>query len=232
MTETIENLFLFISTYIPLLPIVAFLVLLLSDTSKWYERSFFIVIAYSLSEFITNIISVGDITIQEYRLLYSTFTGVEYGLFAWIFFCFIKNKGARKALIMCSIAFYLFWIIYRIYGTYKVLDSIPIGVETIIILIFTFWYFFEQMDNVEEGFIYYKPNFWVVAGVMIYLAGSFFCYILANQVDSKTRNVYWMFTNMFATIKCTFFLVGILIFYSRARRKKRPLFSPTLSSIL
>ena len=47
---------------------------------------------------------------------------------------------------------------------------------------------------------------------MIYLAGSFFIYVFAKQVDKEILNQYWFLTNVFYIIKNIFFAIGILTF--------------------
>jgi hypothetical protein len=65
--------------------------------------------------------------------------------------------------------------------------------------------------------IYNRYHFWIVCAFMIYLSGSFFIYIFANQVDQNTLNIYWMFTNVFTILKNVFFSISILVFRKRTR---------------
>ncbi|WP_345253070.1 hypothetical protein [Flaviaesturariibacter amylovorans] len=216
MTEAIESLFIYVAIYISLLPILFFF---------WKYKSLRnslplkIVAAYCACEFVTNYTSLW-VPVSQIRNLYSIFTALEYGLFAFLFFLFIANTKAKKGIYLISFGFYLFWCLYRIFGKYRVLDSIPIGVETILILLMAFWYLFEQMDKVTDGFIYNRYHFWIACAIMLYLAGSFFCYIFANQVDKSIINIFWMFTNIFTTIKCSFFLVAMLVAVDNRRNGK------------
>ena len=85
----------------------------------------------------------------------------------------------------------------------------PIGFETILILIFSFYYLYEQMNDNQNLFIYSNYSFWVILGFMIYLAGSFFIYIFANQTQEAIK--YWYFTNIFSILKDLFFIIALLL---------------------
>jgi hypothetical protein len=101
------------------------------------------------------------------------------------------------------------------------IDSIPIGVEAICILIFAFYYLYEQMKDVSTLFIYGRYHFWIVLGMMIYLAGSFFIYIYASQLPEKLVAQYWIFTNIFSIIKNIFFTIAIFVNGSQSTKKNK-----------
>jgi len=122
-------------------------------------------------------------------------------------------------MIALSVLFLLFMVSYTYYFESRSVDSIPIGVETILILVYSFYYFFEEMNNLDNLFIYSKPEFWIVTGMIIYLAGSFFIYVFANQVDRKTLAQYWFLTNAFYVLQMLLFTTGLII-YTRKQLKK------------
>ncbi|MFL5788804.1 MAG: hypothetical protein ACJ748_12170 [Flavisolibacter sp.] len=155
----------------------------------------------------TQIFSSGYIT----YVAYSFFTAFEYLVFAWCFWLIIENKVFKKAIAIISTLFVLFLIVYYCTTKPRSIDSIPIGLETIIILLYSFYYLYEQMNNTANLFIYNKYQFWIVTGIMIYLSGSFFIYIFANQIDRKLLMRFWFLTNAFYVLKNVFFAIGILI---------------------
>jgi uncharacterized Tic20 family protein len=91
------------------------------------------------------------------------------------------------------------------------IDSIPIGIEAILILIFSFYYLYEQMKDTETLFVYSRYTFWIVLGMMLYLAGSFFIYIYASQLPPNQVGKYWIFTNIFSILKNIIFAIAIFI---------------------
>lgn len=143
---------------------------------------------------------------------------MEYALFAGFIFSFIKNGAFKKVMIGASVLYSLFLPIYHTYfeqgGS---IDSIPIGLETLLILLFSFYYFYEQMSDLENHYIYNRYHFWIIIGIILYLAGSFFIYIFANHVDKQTRNQFWFLTYFFYVVKNLFFLIGLMNYKKRAQ---------------
>jgi hypothetical protein len=91
------------------------------------------------------------------------------------------------------------------------LDSIPIGVETILIFFFTFLYFQEQLKNASQ--FLNKSYFTLIAiGILIYLGGSFFIYLLANNLAYKDLDQYWVITYVFELIKNALFIIAMFLF--------------------
>jgi voltage-gated potassium channel Kch len=133
----------------------------------------------------------------------------------------ISNSFFKKIIIGTSILFSLFIIIYNLETKVAGIDSIPIGIEAILILIFSFYYFYEQMKDVSTLFIYGRFHFWIVLGMMIYLAGSFFIYIYASQLETHEVAKYWIFTNIFSIIKSILFTIAIFINGSQSTKKNR-----------
>lgn len=149
------------------------------------------------------------------NILYHSFTIVEYFLFAAIIYTRIKSKKFRKYIVVLSILFFAFCAAYNLFYKVKGIDSIPIGLETILLLSFSFYYLFEQMNDTSTLFIYGKYTFWIILGILLYLSGSFFIYLFSNQLLQEHRDqevaMYWMFTNIFSFLKNVLFTVAIVI---------------------
>jgi hypothetical protein len=135
--------------------------------------------------------------------------------FLWIG---IKSKNLKKIISLLSITFIVFIGTYLIIARHQKIDSISIGIETILILVYSFYYLYEQMNNTDNLFIYNKYEFWVIIGFLIYLAGSFFIYIYANQLDPKFIYNYWFLTNIFYIIKNVLFAIGIHTYVKNDRK--------------
>ena len=86
------------------------------------------------------------------------------------------------------------------------------------------------MNNPKVLFIYNQYQFWIIVGLMLYLSGSFFIYIFANQIPRTEVAKYWFIVDIFLIIKNIFFTIGILAFISQQKKKTPPLF-PTLKAI-
>ncbi len=154
-------------------------------------------------------------------VIYSLYTLIEYSVFALFLWLNIHNKAFRRAILITSLIFLTFLLIYNLNTRVRRVDSLPIGVETIFILVYSFYYLYEQMNDTTNLFIYNKYQFWVITGFMLYLAGSFFIYIFANQADKSLIDDYWFLTHAF------YILMNIFIGISFFLRSKKPNDFPT-----
>lgn len=153
------------------------------------------------------------------HFLVSFNTLAEYLLFALILYFNIRNEKIRKLLILISILYFLFSIYYALTVKIKTIDTIPIGIETIIILCFAFYFLYERMNEPAIDFIYTDFRFWIMLGMIIYLAGSFFIYIFSDQVDRNLFNKYLSLTYVFYALKNILFALGIYM-YTRKEPQK------------
>jgi hypothetical protein len=137
---------------------------------------------------------------------------MEYSLFAGFIYHQLKNKNAKRILSVSILLFTIFLSLFTIFFKGKTfIDSIPIGVETILILAFGFYFLYEQTNDTTTLFIYNKPAFWVIFGMILYLAGSFFIYIFANYTTRTVIEPYWFITNIASIVKNIFFCIAIYI---------------------
>jgi hypothetical protein len=100
------------------------------------------------------------------------------------------------------------------------IDSVPIGIESILIIVYSFYFFFEQLKKTET-LIYENFFFWVSIGMILYLSGTFCIYLLSNTMSSKELHEYWFITYVFDIIKNTFFVISLLIYISGVNRSKK-----------
>jgi hypothetical protein len=118
----------------------------------------------------------------------------------------------KLALFAASVIYVIFYISYLfINKTGFLAVSVPIGVETIFILTFSFYYLYEQMNDTTTLFIYNKPPFWIILGIVLYLAGSFFIYLFASYLTADELKKFWVITNLFSILKNILFCIAIYI---------------------
>jgi hypothetical protein len=86
-----------------------------------------------------------------------------------------------------------------------------VGIETILIFIYIFLFFYDHSKNNKAGFIYNHPTFWLCVGILLYLGGSFFFNILANYMSSAELQNYWEYASVAELLKNLFFVVAMLI---------------------
>jgi hypothetical protein len=216
MTKTIENLFSYFSVSSDILIILLFF---LNYKKVKAEKGIGVIFIYCVSAIFLNYIGEELLSAKYKYIFYTFYTLVEYLMFTSFLWICIKNKNLKKIIFLLSLIFIVFIGAYLILVRHQKIDSISIGIETILILIFSFYYLYEQMNNTDNLFIYSKYEFWVIIGFLIYLAGSFFIYIYANQLDPKFIYKYWFLTNIFYIVKNVLFAIGIHTYVKNGRKK-------------
>ena len=165
------------------------------------------------------------------RLYYGGYTLIEYLSFALIFWLIINNTTFKKVIVALSILFILFQVAYYSTVKFRRLDSVPVGIETIIIFIYIIYYLFEQFKSTKAQSLYENYLFWVCIAVMFYLAGSFFFYILANHLDKSQISEYWYLSFNADIIKNTLFAIAILVYARKNHEIKKSTSIPYLDMI-
>lgn len=144
-----------------------------------------------------------------YLIIYTTF---EYSFFTYLIAVSINNKKIRRFIIFFSITFIIFQAAFFSKIQYlDTLDSISIGIETILLFIYIFLFFFDHSQNNKSGYIYNHPAFWLSVGILLYLGGTFFFNILVNYMSKAEAHNYWNYTSIAEILKNLVFTVAILI---------------------
>lgn len=206
--QIIENLFYNIFLYSFLLPLISFFFFkkIKSDSSC------VLIIIYGIIFFLLNLFfSDFEKKASLLKLYYTLYTFLEYVLFTAIMYSKVKSIAFRRLIIAASIGFVAFQVIHFTTMRIAVLDSIPIGIETILIFIYIIFYFYEQFKVPSGNFIYHNYVFWIAFGIMIYLGGSFFFNIMADYMYSRI-SPYWDLTYIGDIVKNALFLYGLILF--------------------
>lgn len=145
------------------------------------------------------------------------YTLLEYSFFSYLFWVNTHSKTFKKLIIVVSLLFSLFQFFYITSVKFERLDSISIGIETILVFIYIFYFFYEFSKNTKGVFIYNHYGFWLAVGIMIYLGGSFFFYILINNLDENEVDKFGTMTYVADIIKNLLFAFSIYMY------KKHPI---------
>ena len=168
----------------------------------FYAVSFFLLLSYYRT--LTKWVDQG---------FYSTFyTFLEYLLFTSFILLNILSSRLRKLVVTLSIGFVIFQVVYLLNTSIKNLDTIAIGVETILLFSYVICFFYEQFRKQTSLSIYNHYCFWISVGILIYLGGSFFFYIMANHLTDSEINRYWEFTYIGEIIKNILFSLSVYLF--------------------
>jgi len=151
------------------------------------------------------------------KIHHTVYTSLEYVVFAFIFAYNIQNKQIRKLIFWVSILFLIFQLVFLLMTGYTRLDSLSIGVETILVLIYIFFFFYESAKTTTTQYIYYHYCFWIAVGILIYLGGSFFFYILFEKLTKEQVDTFGNLTYLAEGIKNVLFALAMFMY------KKHPM---------
>lgn len=211
--QIIEKLFFNIVTYSYLLLPLTFLITI-QKTRK--TSSFFI---YGTIFFLLLFFKV-DVEGRTLRKLYSSsYTFLEYLFFTLALWREIRNRKFRIAMLILSVLFLSFQVFYFFKSSLHHLDSVPVGIETIILFIYILFFFYQYFKEIDNRYIYNEPCFWIAVGILLYMGGSFFFNILANHLSEQEMENYWYITYIAEVIKNILFAIAMIMY---ARQPKEP----------
>lgn len=150
---------------------------------------FYVAFSFSIDNLLL-IIEKSSLNRYTYAIL-GIFTVIEYSVFAYFLYSVIEKKAFKVVIVTATIAFYLFSVVYYIKVGDHGFDSLTASIESIFIVTFCIFYLFDQLNKPQVMFIYQDPNFWFVAGFMVYLSGTLFLFIQASELDKEVRQNFW-----------------------------------------
>ena len=182
-----------------------------------YGITFFVLI--NLQSFLTSRKLIWD-HIKDFFFSFYTFT--ELLFFSLIYWINIKTRSFKILAIIISILFVLFQVIYFFTVKNDQIDNIPVGLETLIMYIYIFCFFYSRFKNIDDQYIYNHYGFWISVGIMLYLGGSFFLFILGNHISDEQIKSYWFLTYIIETVKNILFSVAIVVYAKHRSKEKFP----------
>ena len=138
----------------------------------------------------------------------SAYTLAEFFLFSLFIWLIIDSRQFKKVIAIVSTLFVIFICYYFLTTKWNFFDSVPVACESILIFTFSLYYLFEQINKPRVLFIYNTSMFWIILGFLVYLAGSFFIYTFADNLDKNDRVKFWFIPFIFNTIKNIFFSIA------------------------
>ncbi|RYE56610.1 MAG: hypothetical protein EOP48_07605 [Sphingobacteriales bacterium] len=169
---------------------------------------------YSAISFLTDFVLQISPEDSNFELLF-TFTVLEYGCFAFLFYMLLSKPINQKVVIVGSFAFMVMVTITLMDFGSKQFDNINSGTEAILIIVYSILYFSEKLniENLEP--IFDNPGAFIVIGCLFYLAGNLFLFITSEE-QSKSL---WIINSLFNLIKNVFFVIAI----RKCTRVKKPI---------
>ena len=188
-----------------LLPIIVYLILRKRIQN---DKRMLVLVFYSISIFIFLFF---EFPIEK-GLKNTLYTITEFLFFSTLIYQQLKTQRNKSILIFLAIVCIVIQVIHFLTVKKVRLDSIPIGIETILIFFFTFLYFQEQLKKSDQFFINKNYFTWIAIGILVYLGGCFFIYLLANNLTYHELIQYWKFTYIVELIKNALFIIAMFLF--------------------
>lgn len=200
--------------YSYLLPLVFFFFLKKEIRTK---KEVLVVIVYSIIFFV--LLKIQSFLLQHDQfwnkvkdLFYAFFTFTELVCFTAFYWINIKTKRFKVLSIGVSLLFVVSQIIYYFSVKSVRIDSIPVGLETLILYSYIFLFFYDRFKNIDDQYIYNNYCFWISIGIMIYLGGSFFFFILGNHLSTEQNEKYWDYSFFVDIGKNILIAISLLVF--------------------
>jgi hypothetical protein len=148
---------------------------------------------------------------KYFKTLFKGFyTLIEYLTFSFFLLITIKQSRARLFISIVSIFFITFQLIYIFTTKVNRLDTVPVGIETILLLIFIIMFLLE-FSRQTSIYIYNHYCFWIATGIFIYLGGSFFFFILVDHLSDSEISTFGNLTYLAEVIKNILFVLAMFV---------------------
>jgi hypothetical protein len=147
-----------------------------------------------------------DSEIYSYRL----FTIIEFIVLSVYLIKELNSDKSKLFIKISGIVFGLFVLFDLLTGTLNEFDSIPTGVESILILCSSLLVLYERIIKNEE---YNVSSIWISVGLVLFFSGTFFLFILSesNFNDSAFSQTYSFILASFKIISYILFSIGIAL---------------------
>lgn len=179
------------------------------------ETGFFLIVIYLLYSFFSD--TVFNRFLEYYygsaSLGPRIFTIIEFIILNYFVYIKIKSKNLRLFMMPMGMIFILVCIYDYVTSTTNQLDSLSIGTSSVIVLFYLIFYLIEQLEETNTTFIYSKPDFWIISGLVMYTSGTFFTLITSQSkfTEEAFRGTYMLILSSFSLLRNILFLVGFYI---------------------
>jgi hypothetical protein len=187
-----------LSIYSGILPIIFFFLFLLRNK----KEGLWVIFLYVVTSFLTDfsfLIFNPPAKLSFY--FFSLFTILEYSFFTGFIYVNLRKKTFKQVLLATSLLFYLFCTVSLFSAKGYYFDSLPASIESIVIIIFCIFYFFEQINKPDISFIYSSKKFWIVTAFLVYLSGTLFLFIYTSNLSETEQTFYWPINFIFNILK-------------------------------
>ncbi len=144
---------------------------------------------------------------------FNLFGIVEYCLLTYYIRSRIRNKTLKSLILILSGLFLIVSIIRISSHYFNTYDSLSNGLESILLIIYSIFYFFEQISKPSHIFFYAIPEFWIIVAILLYFSGTFFIDTYAQGLieDQSFKVQYSVINNSFGILQNLLFGVAMIV---------------------
>lgn len=196
-----------------LLPLAFFLIFKRKNKEKSLKVILFYIIYCILNEVLLLVFSY----LRSKNGIFITFA--SFTVFEFSFFCLFYRYALPVIFVKNSIL--ILWLIFLIFATIDFFyinkehdfDSLTTGIENIVIIILCIYYIAAQLRGSYSLSVYSTFDFWVIISFLIYLSGTLFLYIMAENMlnDKKFQMQYNVINAAFNLLKNILLSVAMLM---------------------
>lgn len=206
--EVIAN----ISVISSLLPILAFLLLKRNWTERLKWVCFCIILVSLMADLVNEYLASHK---QSNLWVINIYFLVDSLLIFYFFFRNFKGRHTYQRLIMVLLTVLVIsWCWHVFNNGIRTLDSWSNGVETLSIIVLSILFFYDQLTKPESLFVYSTPVFWIVVGVLVYKAGTFFLFLYFNTLEQSEKEIfgnYYIINSAFLMLRNILFTIAFTI---------------------
>jgi hypothetical protein len=143
-------------------------------------------------------------------VIISSFAICEYIVFSTLFYFCISNKNFKKFILFISfidLAIELVLVFTHVVN----FDFWVALITATLILVYSIFFFYEQLNSSEIIIIYKSYKFWIVIGCIIYLSGTLFLFLYTSDLKDKQTNGLWAINIVFEIVKNACFSIALVI---------------------
>lgn len=151
---------------------------------------------------------------EKVFIIFSIYTVVEFSFFCLFYYYILTNATSKKFVFPIWLGFIIiagidFFFINGMSG----FDSFTSGLDALLIIGMCIYYLFMQIKGSISLRIYSTSNFWVIITFLLYVSGTFFLYIMAeNMLDDRSFVIQYTYINSaFNIIKNVLLSIAMLM---------------------
>lgn len=171
----------YISVFSAILPFI-FGILKFQVLNKQLRILFIYIVVCLLTE--ASGIFVAKYSIKSYYLIQNIFTGLEYFLITAMYYIEFSSNRNRISILFISFAYLLFLLYFIIVAeNYFNTDSISYTVESIILVVWSVYFFYKVQSERTIISLTQYPFFWVNCAVLIYFSTSSVLFLCNDFIE-------------------------------------------------